>query len=322
MKRRLLFQAAVIGLAALLLMPLLFSGAARADDGGDRETSVNVQGHGGYFTIDSQSTNQVGPRNEYSMVFAANSFLMQFKNDSQKAGYTLQFNIQLLDLLLVGPGNITVLLNFSQQEFSVYQIPSTVNGLSTFALSTESDSATFMMTVQVSNTPTSVLPQNSSTAIQLTPNEVKISFMIQLGKVNDGGFRNQRGGQPPNGSIVLQLGVSSVNSTISQVENMSAYSQIGFTQGMNSGYFSWENSALADGRNVTVNSSFSPAVGTLSLAYPAASTIIHDPYIGISPGTIVNALVSSPGNIVIYAVTLAISAALIGGAVTARRRRG
>ena len=316
---RKLAQMTVITLAAVLVVPLLFSGVARADDGGNRDTNINVSGQGGYFSVDSQSTNTVGPTNEFNMVFAGNTFLMQFKNNSQQAGYSLQFNIQLQRLELVnGNGNTSILLNFSHQEFELSSPSATVNGIKTFSLSTENDNASFEMTVQVSNTRTNMMSGNSSAV--LTPNEVKLSFIIRLGGSSDsGGYKNQQGGFPK-GYVALELGVQSVSSSISGIQNAGTYSQIDFTQGGSSGYFSWANNATVNGTPMNVASHLS-SNNTLTIKYPAGMVIVHDPYFGISSSTIISALTSAPGNIVIYAVTLAVSVALIGGAMTARRRR-
>lgn len=318
MKKRILFQVAVLALIAVLVMPLVFSGIARADDGGDRDTSVNVPpGNGGYFTVDSQSTNMNGPRNEYNMVFAGNSFLMQFKNNSQQAGYDLQFSIQLQQLLLVGNNSPTQLLNFSQQEFRVTNMPSNINGLQSFVMSAESDLATFGMMVQATNAPTYSTPGDNASSL-LTPNEVKISFYIHLNTQGDGGLGMQTQALSHD-TVLLQLGVGSGNATMSGINNLGQLSQLDFTSGGNTGYFSWANNAMVGNASRAVNSSLSGQ--NLVLSYPAAANIVHDPSIGISPGAIASALASSAGNIVIYAVTIAFSAALIGGSVAMRRRR-
>ena len=237
-----LLRLTVIALAALLLVPLVFSSMARADDGGDRQTSVSGPGKGGYFSVDSQSTNTMGPRNEYNAVFAGSTYLMQYKNDSQKAGYNLQFGLQLQSLYLVSGNTTTQLLNFSQSEFEIYTPASTVNGLNTFAIFTDSELANFIMTVQVSNTTVALNSVNGSAGPMLTPNEMKISFHIVLKNQMDGGPMFQRMGAG-NSSVVLLLGLQAGNSTVSGIKNMSSYSQIEFTQGMNNGYFSWNNSA-------------------------------------------------------------------------------
>ena len=320
MNKKVIVQLAVFTVAALLLVPVLFSGVVRAD-GGDRETSVNVQNKGGYFSIDSQSTNTVGPKNEYNMVFTGNTFLMQFKNDSQTTGYSLQFSVQLENLTLVTSNGSIPLLNFSQQEFEVSSAPMTMNGMEVFALSTESDMARFIMTIQVVNAPVSASLPNGTDNSLLTPNEVEISFYILLSNQAEGGYQNmQMGAATHGGSIVLKLGLSAGNATVIGITNMNSYSQVEFLQGKNSGYFAWDNVANEGGKNVTVVSSLS-SNGTLSLVYPYATTIIHDPAIGISPSTITSLVTSSIGNIVIYAVTLAVSAVLIGGAIAFRRRR-
>lgn len=320
MNKKLIVQVTVFTIAALLLAPVLFSGMARADSG-DRETSVNVQSRGGYFSVDSQSTNTVGPKNEYNMVFTGNTFLMQFKNDSQTTGYGLQFSVQLENLTLVTSNGTVPLLNFSQQEFEISSAPATMNGMEVFALSTESDMAKFIMTIQVVSTPVSANLANSTASSLLTPNEVEISFYILLSNQAEGGYQNmQMGAGAHGGSIVLQLGLSAGNATILGISNMSSYSQVEFLQGKNSGYFAWDNVASVGGKNMTVGSSLS-SNDTLSLVYPYATTIIHDPSIGISQSTIANLVASSIGNIVIYAVTLAVSAVLIGGAIALRRRQ-
>lgn len=313
-----LLQLTVISLAALLLVPLVFSGMARADDGGDRQTSVSGPGMGGYFSVDSQSTNTAGPRNEYNAVFAGNTFLMQFKNDSQKAGYNLQFGLQLESLYLVSGNTTTQLLNFSQTEFDLYTPASTVNGLNTFAVYSESDLAKFIMTVQVSNSTVTLNSAGGSGGMLLTPNELKVSFYIGLMNSNEGPMFQMMG--PGNASVVLQLGIQAGNSTVSPIKNMNSYSQVEFTRGQSNGYFSWNNSARVNSNNMGVHSVLGQN-DTLSLIYPFGMTIVHDPYIGISPQTITSIVSSGLGNIVIYAVTLAVSAALIGAAMVARRRR-
>lgn len=318
MNRKVL-QLAVIALAALLLVPLVFSGMARADDGGDRQTSVSGPGKGGYFSVDSQSTNTMGPKNEYNAVFAGSTFLMQYKNDSQKAGYSLQFGLQLESLYLISGNTTTQLLNFSQSEFDLYTPTSTVNGLQTFSIYTESDIASFIMTVQVSNSTVALNSVNGSAGTTLTPNEMKVSFHIALMNQMDNGPMFQRMG-PNNSSVVLQLGLQAGNSTVSGIKNMNSYSQIEFSQGQSNGYFSWNNTARISSNNMPVQS-FVGTNDTLSLVYPFGMMIVHDPYIGISPQTISSIVNSGLGNIVIYAVTLAVSAALIGAAVVARRRR-
>lgn len=316
---RKLAQATVIMLATVLVLPLLLSGVARADDGGNRDTNVNVSGQGGYFSVDSQSTNTVGPKNDFNMVFTGNAFIMQFKNNSQQAGFSLQFNIQLERLVVInGSGNTSVLLNFSQQEFELSSPSATVNGVKTFSLSTENDNASFEMTIQVSGTRTNMMSGNT-TAV-LTPNEVKLSFVIRLvGSSESGGYRYQQGVIPKN-VVALELGVQSASSSISPIQNEGTYSQIAFTQGKSSGYFSWANNATVNGTVRNIASQLS-SNNTLTIEYPAGMVIVHDPYLGISSSTIISALTSAPGNIVIYAVTLAVSVALIGGAMTARRRR-
>lgn len=315
---RKLVQLTVIGVAAVLVLPLFFSGVARADGGGDRDTYVNGPGQGGYFSVDSQSINTMGPKNEYNMVFAGNTFLMQFKNDSQQAGYNLQFNIQLQKLTLVSGNTSQLLLNFSQQEFAVSELPTTVNGLKSFTLYTSSDNASFGMMIQVANAPTTT---GGNASAQLTPNEVKLSFMIDLMGGSESGNRNQMMNQQ-GGSVLLQLGLRGDGSTVSPIDNRGAYSQVNFSQSGSIGYFSWNNSALVNGSASAVTSRLSTANDTLTMIYPAGMTIVHDPYIGISLSPIVSAITSAVGNIVIYAVTLAVSAALIGGAMTMRRRSG
>ncbi len=318
MNRKLLFQLMVLGIGALLVMPVFFSNVARADGGGgDRETSVNYPGNGGYFSVDSQSTNAVGPKNEFNMVFAGNTFLMQFKNDSQNTGYSLQFSIQLERLMLVNSTSTTYLLNFSQQEFNVLSPLTAFGGQNTFSLYTESDMAKFVMTVQTTNVPA----QNGS--VTILPNEVKISFQITITGDNIGEQQNMQLGHPPvpTGNVILQLGLSSGDSNVTGIQNNTTFSNVGFSDGKSSGYFSWSNTAIVDGKASAVGSSLS-GTSNLSLVYPAGLNIIHDPYIGISPSTIVNIITHSLGNIVIYTLTLAVSAAFIGGAMTYRRRRG
>jgi len=313
MKRKLTILA-VIFVLMMLLLPLL-STAARGDDN-QRRTSVEIEGDGNYININSLSANPL-QGNEYSVIFTGSTFLVMFKQYAQSQSYDLMFNIQLLNLTLNNNGQNTELINFADQEFYLVSRPVVQNGLFELSVISASHLAVMKMTIVAANS-TSLISEPYGN-ITLTPNEIKLSFEIITGNEDmmDGFFG---GGISQNASITLNLRVNATSQIMSA--NGGAASEISFSQGGNSGYFSWSNSAIVDGQNRPVLSSLSYNV--LSLIYPYGHVIIHDPFLGISPSTlskIAQAVATLTPNILLFASTAAASAIAIAAATVYKKRR-
>lgn len=312
MRHKIAARAAVLAVLALLMISAMTPALVRGDDGEHRDTTVSFPG-GGYFSIDSQSTNSAGPRNEYAVMFAGNSLIMSFKNNSQETGYNLQFGLSLVNLTYAGPAGNAQLLNFGEEGFSMKGAPSYLNGSELFAIQSESDTAKFTMFVQVTDRPQEVsLPQIQGSTL-LMPYEVKISFFIVLEKY----FREDTAAT---GNVILNIAVQT-DAAVAASFGKGTDSFLNFSENGYTGYFSWSNNALVDGREGKVVSAMNGTL--LSLTYPAGNTIIHDPSIGITPQTLSRALASAlapAGNIVIYAMALTVAVLLVAGAAYRRRR--
>ncbi len=102
---------------------------------------------------------------------------------------------------------------------------------------------------------------------------------------------------------------------------------LNFTEGNNSGYFAWNRTAYVSNGGMqgwtraVVGYSFSGQ--ELTLTYPAAQKIVHDPTMGISAQTISSAVynaVKAAGNIIIYGIALTLAIVLVAASAAYRRR--
>ncbi|MBX8631826.1 MAG: hypothetical protein KIY12_01300 [Thermoplasmata archaeon] len=334
MMKIILFKICVVFLIAVLVLPALTSAVARADNGQqDREVSIQTSDNG-YFQIVSKLPGQ--PGNQFDLQFAENTLLMTFSNGSDQQNASLEFAITLDKLIYTnGTGSNSTLISFEDAGFTLMSGTMLAPYVSTFSRSvfgviSEAKGTVFIMIIQVNGKPVQVMSPVVNKPVELYPNQVKISFIIQnagMPQIQSGTYMNQ---QPPNmftaGNISLLMTLSSPSGFPVLYQSASSV-QLNFTEENSTGYFEWSRSAYVyssltqsvSERNVL----FSLDKSRLTLVYPAAQRIVHDPVIGISPqsliGGVVNA-VKTAGNIIIYSIALTLAAVLVAGSVLYRRK--
>ncbi len=320
-------------IVAVLLIPLAYSSIARADNGlQDREVSVDASNNG-YFSIDSKALAPAGHGNEFELVFAGNTLLMTFRNSTNQQNSSLEFAITLNKLIYdSASGSNQTLIDFGDSGFSLMDsstfssigmsMPSSLNSTyKEFGVYVLHENTLFAMIVQVNGAASAVkTPAMQSSMMTLTPNEVKLSFIIINMSLNMAPMNQQM-----SGNISLQMKISAPSGVPPAVSTKHGFA-LNFTEGNNSGYFAWNRTAyLSNGglpwTRTTVGYSFSGQ--ELTLTYPAAQKILHDPTMGISAQTIisaVNSVVKAAGNIIIYGIALTLAIVLVAASAAYRRR--
>ena len=326
-------------LVAILVIPLAYSSIARADNGSqDRELSVNASNNG-YFSVDSKSlTPGGGHGNEFELVFAGNTLLMTFRNSTHQQNSSLEFAITLDRLVYSSSsGSNNTLIDFGDSGFSLmgstlYSTMMGTPGISNstyreFGVYAKGDNTIFAMIVQVNGVPANVsTPGMPNTQLNLTPNEVKLSFLI----LNTSGPMYMPSTIPnqtnPSGNFSLQLTVSSPSGVPVPMSTSQGFA-LNFNESNNSGYFAWSSNAYV--RNGISQAWSSTRVGysfnglDLTLTYPAAQEVLHDPIMGISPQTLSSAVysvVKAAGNIIIYSIALTLAIVLVAASALYRRK--
>ncbi len=325
---------ATIALAALLLMPVLASSLALGDNGQkDREVSVDTS-NDGYFQILSKVQGQ--PGNEFELQFAGNTLLMTFTNESSQQNISLEFSISLHKLVYTdSSGSNTTLISFEDSGFSMMgnsmlgQYAPVNASEKVFGILASGNGAIFMMVVQVNGKPVQVISPVTNSPFELFPNEVKISFVIlttNLSKVMSISPLQTPISQPQ-GNISIVMSVSSPYAT-PYLSTSQSDIQLNFGQGNSTGYFAWNNSAFTTnslGNNWNKSRvSYQFNGEELTLTYPAALKIVHDPVIAISPQSLSGAIstaVKAAGNIIIYGIALTLAVVLVASSSLYRRRR-
>lgn len=320
-------------IVAVLLIPLAYSSIARADNGSqDREVSVDASNNG-YFSIDSKALAPAGHGNEFELVFAGNTLLMTFRNSTNQQNSSLEFAITLNKLIYdSASGSNQTLIDFGDSGFSLMDSSTFSNiGMSMssslnstykeFGVYVLHENTLFAMIVQVNGATSAVkTPAMQSSMMTLTPNEVKLSFIIINMSMNVSPMNQQM-----SGNISLQMKISAPSGVPPAVTTRHGFA-LNFTEGNNSGYFAWNRTAyLSNGgpswTSTPVGYSFSGQ--ELTLTYPAAQKILHDPTMGISAQTItsaVNSVVKAAGNIIIYGIALTLAIVLVAASAAYRRR--
>ncbi len=320
-------------IVAVLLIPLAYSSIARADNGlQDREVSVDASNNG-YFSIDSKALAPAGHGNEFELVFAGNTLLMTFRNSTNQQNSSLEFAITLNKLIYdSASGSNQTLIDFGDSGFSLMDsstfssigmsMPSSLNSTyKEFGVYVLHENTLFAMIVQVNGAASAVkTPAMQSSMMTLTPNEVKLTFIIINMSLNMAPMNQQM-----SGNISLQMKISAPSGVPPAVSTKHGFA-LNFTEGNNSGYFAWNRTAyLSNGglpwTRTTVGYSFSGQ--ELTLTYPAAQKILHDPTMGISAQTIisaVNSVVKAAGNIIIYGIALTLAIVLVAASAAYRRR--
>ncbi len=324
-------------IVAVLLVPLAYSSIARADNGSqDREVSVDASNNG-YFSIDSKSIAPPGHSNEFELVFAGNTLLMTFRNSTNQQNSSLEFAVTLNKLVYsTASGGNETLIDFGDSGFSLMDSSmyssmgmSMNNNFNSsyreFGVYVLHENTMFAMIAQVNGAPSSVqtpaMPNMPNKMMTLTPNEVKLSFII----INTSFQTQQMMSQPASGNISLQMKISAP-SGVPAVSTHNGFA-LNFTEGNNSGYFAWNKTAYVSNGGIqgwtraVVGYSFSGQ--ELTLTYPAAQKIVHDPTMGISLQTISSAVynaVKAAGNIIIYGIALTLAIVLVAASAAYRRR--
>jgi hypothetical protein len=334
MEGHLPLKIAAIALAALLLVPVLTSSLALGDNGqNDRDVSVDTSTDG-YFQILSKVQGQSG--NAFELQFAGNTLLMTFTNASSQQNISLEFSISLHKLIYTNKsGSNTTLISFEDSGFSLmgnsmlgqYAPANAIAKI--FGVFASGNGVIFIMIVQVNGKPVTVTSPATNTPFELLPNEVKVSFVIvttNLSQIMPMQPMQIPSGQPQ-GNISLVMSVSSPSATPSLSSSQSSM-QLNFGQGDNTGYFAWNRSAYtSNGQDNNWNQStvhFQFNDDELTLTYPAALKIVHDPVIAVSPQSLLGAVttaVRTAGNIIIYGIALTLAVVLVASSALYRRRR-
>ncbi|MBX8635350.1 MAG: hypothetical protein KIS30_00265 [Thermoplasmata archaeon] len=324
-------------IVAVLLVPLAYSSIARADNGSqDREVSVDASNNG-YFSIDSKSIAPPGHSNEFELVFAGNTLLMTFRNSTNQQNSSLEFAVTLNKLVYsTASGGNETLIDFGDSGFSLMDSSMYSNmsmsmnnnfnsSYREFGVYVLHENTMFAMIAQVNGAPSSVqTPAMQGKMMTLTPNEVKLSFIIINTSITSP--MNLQTSPPVSGNISLQMKISAPSGIPPAVSTHNGFA-LNFTEGNNSGYFAWNKTAYVSNGGMqgwtraVVGYSFSGQ--ELTLTYPAAQKIVHDPTIGISAQTITSAVynaVKAAGNIIIYGIALTLAIVLVAASAAYRRR--
>lgn len=294
----------IIAVAFMVIVPLI-SSSARADDN-QRKTSFQIQGND-IINLNSLSSGPI-QQNEYSVIFAQDTFLVMFKDSAQSTSYNLEFNVQMLNLTANVDGRPYTLIDFTKAAFYLVSSPETSDGVVNFSLIAISKYAAMRITIVAVNQTESV--QTQAGTVVLSPNEVKLTFEI-IPLIDD---------VMPNSTLTLNMHVNTT-SPISSADG-GLESQLTFADDGYAGYFSWSNTAYVDGRNAGVVSSLS--AGILSLTYPFGHIVVQDPYLGISPSTLMELPVSAASllpNAGLFAITAALATAAVLAAIFYKKRR-
>ena len=324
-------------IVAVLLVPLAYSSIARADNGSqDREVSVDASNNG-YFSIDSKSIAPPGHSNEFELVFAGNTLLMTFRNSTNQQNSSLEFAVTLNKLVYsTASGGNETLIDFGDSGFSLMDSSMYSNmsmsmnnnfnsSYREFGVYVLHENTMFAMIAQVNGAPSSVqTPAMQGKMMTLTPNEVKLSFIIINTSITSP--MNLQTSPPVSDNISLQMKISAPSGIPPAVSTHNGFA-LNFTEGNNSGYFAWNKTAYVSNGGMqgwtraVVGYSFSGQ--ELTLTYPAAQKIVHDPTIGISAQTITSAVynaVKAAGNIIIYGIALTLAIVLVAASAAYRRR--